>query len=365
MPVVVFTDPHLGKNLISHTTQDSRRRLRDGIHRHIKYTLEGHNGSTKVCLGDLFDRFQNNEEVILQGLQLAGSVDYVMAGNHDSINDRDRIGTLQMLHQMGLDQVLLAPFGESKCFLHQVAPGVHFVFVPHHSTDDLFQASLKDASDWVKDMRQDGNQAKAYLCLHCNYDSGFATDDTALSLSRKQANDLLKDGFDYILIGHDHHPREDWDGRVVILGNTHPTGFGDITPKRMLVIEDDGSHRFQPIWGPEGTYQEVTVADLLADPDAVCDQVTGASFVQVVGEVGADRVMDLARAIRKVWVTAQPMALRNKVEVTRVGGDEVVAGHEFDAIDQLIRADLGKRPDLVAQFDEYWAQTAPTVTEEE
>lgn len=365
MPIVVCTDPHLGKNLISHTTQDSRRRLRNGIFNHTQRTLERFNGSTKVCLGDLFDRFQNSEEVILQGVAVTRGIDFLMGGNHDLVNDRDRVGSLQMLQQMNVGRrIMLSPFGESSCYLEEVAPGVNFLFVPHHSTDDLFQTSLKDAAEWVV-----GKPAgtKAYLCLHCNYDSGFATDDTALSLTRKQARDLLDEGFDHILIGHDHHPREDWEGGVVILGNMHPTGFGDITAKRVLVIEDDGSHRFESIWEPNGSYAKVTVEQLLDGSDMILDMLEGASFVEIVGEVSADRVMDLARGIRKIWLTAQPFAVRNRVEVTRVGGEpgDVVGSHEFQDIDKLIREELGKRPDLVAQFDEYWAQTAPTVTEED
>lgn len=359
--ILVFTDPHLGKNLVSHTTQDSRRRLRDGMYRHTTALLDRFPHAKKACLGDLFDRFQNPEDVIWQGVSLARRVDYLMAGNHDLINDRDRLGTLQLLHKTDPGPIQLTPFGEAKSFLHEVRPGVTFLFVPHHCTDELFHQSLAAASDWVRGGKPTGS--KAYLCLHCNYDSGFATDDTALSLTRKQAKDLLDDGFDYILIGHDHHPREDWQGRVVILGNTHPTGFGDITDKRVLLIRPDGRHEFHTVWYRNAGYMHIEVNDLLA-PE-VEFQPNGVQFVEITGEIEAGRVMDLARAVRKLWQGGLPLAVRNRVEVIKAGSGDLLAGHDFHQLDMQIRAELIRRPELVELFDSFWADTAPTLQEEE
>lgn len=359
--ILVFTDPHLGKSLASHTTQDSRRRLRDGLYQQVVGLLERFPHARKVCLGDLFDRFQNAEDVIWQGMNVAGRLDYLMAGNHDLINDRERLGTLQLLHRAEVGSIQLTAFGEAKGFLQEPVPGVAFLFIPHHSTDDLFQKSLHAASDWAR-----GKPAgtKAYLCVHCNYDSGFAVDDTALSLSRKQAHDLLDDGFDYILIGHDHHPREDWEGRVIVLGNTHPTGFGDITDKRVLLIRPDGRHEFHTIWKRSEGYLEIEAGDLV-HPDFAFDRVANVEFVEIVGDLEASQVMDLARAVRKVWLSWAPLAVRNRVELVKAGSNEAVASHEFDQLDQQIRAELAARPELVALFDAIWADTAPALQEED
>lgn len=359
--ILVFTDPHLGKNLVSHTTPDSRRRLRDGLYEQVFGVLDRFPHAKKVCLGDLFDRYQNQEDVIWQGMMVTKRLDYLMAGNHDLINDRDRLGTLQLLHKGEAGPIQLTPFGEAKGFVHMVRPGVAFLFVPHHSTDELFHESLVAAENWVRGSKPAGT--KAYLCVHCNYDSGFATDDTALSLTRKQARHLLDFGFDYILVGHDHHPREDWDGRVIILGNTHPTSFGDITDKRVLLIRPDGHHEFHTVWHQSANYLHIDVNDLLA-PDVEITQ-NGVQFVEITGELEASRVMDLARAVRKVWQDGKPMAVRNRVEVTKAGSGETLADHDFHQLDMQIRAELIKRPELVELFDAFWADTAPALQEEE
>jgi DNA repair exonuclease SbcCD nuclease subunit len=360
--ILVFTDPHLGKNLVSHTTPESRRRLRDSLYEQVFGVLDRFPRAKKVCLGDLFDRFQNQEDVIWQGMKVTKRLDYLMAGNHDLLNDRDRIGTLQLLHKGDAGPIQLTPFGEAQGFVHYVLPGVAFLFVPHHSTDALFHESLKAASDWVRGSKP--SLTRAYLCLHCNYDSGFATDDTALSLTRKQAKDLLDDGFDYLLIGHDHHPREDWEGRVIILGNTHPTGFGDITDKRVMLIRPDGRHEFHTVWLQETGYRLLDVNDLLA-PDFNFAVLGLAQFVEITGALAASQVMDLARAVRKLWQSCQPYAVRNRVEVTKAGTSETLADHDFHQLDMVIRAELIKRADLVELFDAFWADTAPALQEEE
>jgi DNA repair exonuclease SbcCD nuclease subunit len=359
--ILVFTDPHLGKSLASHTTQDSRRRLRDGLYQHVTNVINTFPHARKACLGDLFDKFQNAEDVIWQGMNVAKMLDHLMAGNHDLVNDRERMGTLQLLRRSGVDSILLTPFGEAKSFLFDVVPGVSFLFVPHHSTDALFQQSLVAASGWVKGKAPG---TKAYLCVHCNYASGFATDDTALSLSRKQAKDLLDDGFDYILIGHDHHPREDLDGRVIVLGNTHPTGFGDITDKRVMLIRPDGRHEFHQVWSKAAGYREISANELI-DPGFDFDPTNSVEFVEITGELEASQVMDLARAVRKLWQGWQPLAVRNRVELVKAGTHDPVASHEFHQLDMQIRAELIRRPELVELFNALWADTAPALQEED
>lgn len=360
--ILVFTDPHLGKSLVSHTTPDSRRRLKDALFRQVCGLLDRFPHAKAMCLGDLFDRYQNTEDVIWQGMSVAGRLDYLMAGNHDLINDRDRIGTLQLLHQAKIGTIQLTRFGEAAGFLQEPLPGVFFLFIPHHSSDELFQQTLEQASGWAREGKPAG--AKAYLCVHCNYDSGFAVDDTALSLSRKQAKDLLADGFDYILVGHDHHPREDWDGRVIILGNTYPTSFGDVTDKRVLVIRQDGQHEFHQVWNKSDGYLELPAEDLI-DPAFNFGPLFFVEFIEITGQLQANQVMDLARAVRKLWVNGAPLAVRNRVEVVKAGSSEVTANHDFQQLDMTIRAELIRRPELLDLFEAFWGATAPSLQEEE
>lgn len=357
--ITVFTDPHLGRTMQAHTTVASRARLTDAIFQTTNNMLTGRAGYS-ICLGDLFDKFQNPEAVIQQGLAIARNCDYIMAGNHDITNDKTKIGSLELLAHLGqeytndhLGTILLSGFGEARCYLHTVGD-CDFVFVPHHTTDELFQQSLNDVLEWAHQRRITRSvKPKAYLCLHCNYDSGFAVDETALTLTRKQAKDMLDGGFDYILIGHDHHPREDFDGRVIILGNMHPTGFGDITPKRVLEITGAGDHVFHEVWSPDEKYLKLDVNNLLADhtdfPQWTPD------FIEVEGSISPDRVLDLAKAIRALW-GIEPLAIRNKVEIEKVAGGDAVS-YDFQSIDKVVMDDLKDAPDLLELFLSFWGRT--------
>lgn len=367
MTITVFTDPHLGRTMQAHTTAASRARLTDSIYRTTTGALNNAPAGSQVCLGDLFDKFQNPERVIQQGLNVASKCTHIMAGNHDVTNDREKMGSLQFLAEVvkdieGTAEIMLVPFGQAECYQKKI-DGKSFVFVPHHTTDDLFAQSLKDVLGWVQEVRAMEaaiEQLPTYLCLHCNYDSGFATDETALSLTRKEAKDLLDAGFDYILIGHDHHPREDFDGRVIILGNMHPTGFGDITHKRMLQINDDGSHTFIPVWSPEQKYALLDVNELLAVP--LVDLIKGEDvpdFIEIEGTISPDRVLDLAKAVRALWAL-EPMAIRNKVEIEKVGAAGSV-NHDFASIDKVVLEDLANEPELRDLFLSYWNKTVVAV----
>jgi len=358
--ITVYTDPHLGRTMQAHTTVASRARLRDTIFKTVDDTLlRTEAGCYKVCLGDLFDQFTNPEVVIQQGLRIAENSDYIMAGNHDVTADKNKVGSLEFLSHLMEEyesdcKILLSGFGESRCYLNSIA-GFDFIFVPHHTTDELFQRSLDDVAEWAHQRRITRSvKPKAYLCLHCNYDSGFAVDETALSFTRKQAKDLLDAGIDYILIGHDHHPREDFEGRVIILGNMHPTGFGDITPKRVLEIKADGGHEFRTIWSPEGKYVQLDAEALIGGMPETVPQ--GVQFIEVVGKLPPEHVMHMAKAIRGLWTCYEPLAIRNKAEIVKATGGDAVS-YDFQSIDKVVMDDLKGMPDLLDLFLSFWGRT--------
>jgi hypothetical protein len=151
---------------------------------------------------------------------------------------------------------------------------------------------------------------------------------------------------------------------VVILGNTHPTGFGDITDKRVMLIRPDGRHEFHTVWHQGDGYLHLDVNDLLA-PEFDFAQENGVQFVEISGALAASQVMDLSRAVRKLWQGVQPLAVRNRVEVIKAGSGETLADHDFHQLDMQIRAELIKRAELVELFDAFWADTAPAMQEEE
>lgn len=357
--ITIFSDPHLGRQLQAHTTAASRERMAESIF-NAAYGIAASNFELGhvICAGDLFDKFQNAEAAILQGARVVQRCSVTMAGNHDLTNDAGKVGSLQLLKQMlppdSGTEILITEFGNSDSYLRHI-DGIDFVFVPHHATQELFEQSLKDVEDWARQRRITRSvKPKAYLVLHCNYDSGFDVDQTALGLSRREAQALLDAGFDHILIGHDHHPREDLNGRVTVLGNTHPTGFGDITPKRILQIVD-GKHEFVEVWSPAGRYIQLDAEMLM---EGIPEHVPqGVQFIDIVGKLAPEHVMHLAKAVRGLWTCYQPLAIRNRAEIVKVtGGDSV--SHDFASIDKVVREDLADEPELLELFSGYWAATA-------
>ena len=148
---------------------------------------------------------------------------------------------------------------------------------------------------------------------------------------------------------------------MIILGNMHPTGFGDITPKRVLEIGDDGKHRFHSVWTPTGRYVELDAEMLIGgEPEFVPE---GVQFIDIKGKIRPEHVMHMAKAIRGLWTTYEPLAIRNKAEIIKVEGGDAVS-YDFQSIDKVVLEDLEKSPELTALFQSYWTRTTPGLEEE-
>jgi len=373
MKIGIFTDPHLGKVLSANTTLDSRKRLQNDLYYHVKGILQQEGAGTWLCLGDLLDKYQNTEATLLQALDVAQSVDMVMAGNHDVVNDVTRVGTLQVLEQVlsseGDSGIRRVPFNESGFFVTEMGQCAFYI-VPHHSRDDLFEEALCAATKMAEDRElvdesEGRTRRHMHLLLHCNYDMEFACNDVTLNLSRQRAGKLLE-VFDRILIGHDHNPKEDFDGRLIVLGNTHPTGFGDISDKRIALVDaDTGEIEFVTVWRKGSGYAELQVGELLTgDLDVIGN---GLNFIDIKGTVEADQAMDLSRVLKRLWsVASPPYAIRANVHLAKAGQEVVDDEHPAEDAWETIRAELqaAGRDDLLELLDGLKVATAERVVEE-
>lgn len=364
--ILLMGDVHLGKNLMSHTTAHSRRRLQDEIFNKAMRVVNKAGVSRGICLGDLFDKYANDERTLLQGYMLAGRLDAVMAGNHDVVADNEKIGSLQALQKISLlgeADICIAPYGEVQVFF-QDHGNCRFVMVPHHTTDELFEQALQAAVAQAGEAPR-ARYSKEFLLLHCNYDSGFATNDVTLNLPRKRAKELLEH-FDHIVIGHDHVPKDDFDGRVIVIGNIHPTGFGDISDKRVLWVDDvTGEVSSELVWCGEdsGTVQ----AEHFLSP-ATFPQYASLEFLTIAGEIDADEAFDLAQAVKQVWASeTPPFAIRVDVKL-RQAGEQVPAAEGGGSTDawSTIRGELqaAGRNDLLEILDGLQAAGAGELVEE-
>ncbi len=301
MRITLFTDPHLGTRRTAHTTRESSKKLTAALYEQAMRIVT--NAENPVCLGDLFDKSANPEEIIVQGFNVASRCRWTLAGNHDCSNRADTVTSLDAIKEMGCSIIsspnLHAPYFDAHGPLY---------FVPHHASQQLFEQAMVDAASHAADERAG---KASVLMLHCNYDQPFAKEDDTLNLSPAVAEQLLV-AFDYIFLGHEHKPSKHLDGRVVILGNTHVTSFADISDKYCYTLsigDDHVSLDKQLIWSTSERFREIRFGDEIHD-------LTGVQFVSVFGIAEAEQSVAVADFVQEIWAGgADLLAVRNNVMI--------------------------------------------------
>jgi DNA repair exonuclease SbcCD nuclease subunit len=302
MIYTLFTDPHLGTRRAAHTTRDSSKKLTEALYQQALHIATEQENA--LCMGDLFDKAFNDESTLVQGYNVAGLCRATLAGNHDSTNRADTITSLDALKDMGT-RIVSAPDLSLPYYDTSLAhDGIYFV--PHHASQELFETAMFHAAAHAAEHR-DG--LASFLMLHCNYDCGFATEDDTLNLSPEVA-ERLTNAFDLILLGHEHQPNTYLDGRVVIMGNTHPTSFSDISDKFVYHLEAETAELTKTcIWSKAASYAELTLGAELPDLSEV-------QFVNVVGMAQADGALEVAEYIQSIWKAGPELfAVRNNVHI--------------------------------------------------
>lgn len=318
MRITLFTDPHLGTSRAAHTTRESSKRLTQALYQQALEVAS----STDItaCLGDLFDRSQNSEDIIVQGFEVARRCKWTLAGNHDSTNRSDTVTSLDALQKMGCS--IVASKDLSTAYFLAEGP---IYFVPHHASQALFERALKDAGAHATKEREG---KASVLMLHCNYDFGFASEDDTLNLSAEASAELLE-AFDYIFLGHEHNPSSHHGGRLVVLGNTHATSFSDISDKFSYTLEvDDASIQLTKtcIWSKATSFAEVRLGAELPDLSEV-------QFVDVTGIADAAGALEVAEFIQTIWKAGpELLAVRNSVQI----GDHLAGTNLEDSRPALV-----------------------------
>jgi DNA repair exonuclease SbcCD nuclease subunit len=341
-----YTDPHLGLSRAGNTTPRSSENLRQALLDQALQIVK--RPGRKICLGDMFDTFSNSEEVLESVLPVISQTTLVLSGNHDVVNQAGKVGSLQMLDRAyqrltGAGHCLFAYFGKPMAFSWAIPEeDVHLVAVPHVANQSLFEESLNTA----KDTKINRGHGGAILLLHCNYDLSeqWAT-ETSLNLTPDKAEQLLET-FDYIMLGHEHAPAEYLDGRVIVLGNTMPTGLGDISDKRIAILEN-GQLRFEQIWKESKGYAEYAHNNL---PES-----TEAEFIRVKGEVDPGEMLNMTRSIQQMW-RRSPNLYCVKVDA-RIKGlapttDGETVTQSLAQLPAIIRKELERHPALLALWDQ-------------
>ena len=301
----LFTDPHLGTRRAAHTTRESAKRLTQAL---FDQAVKATDGPSPLCLGDLFDRACNDEATLVQGFHVANHCLWVLAGNHDSTNREGTVTSLDALKALYCPVVaspdLSTPY-------HQYM-GDGIFMVPHHASQELFETAMFHAAEHAAHERAG---KASVLMLHCNYDAPdfMQMEDDTLNLSADVAERLLN-AFDYIFLGHEHRPATHLDERVVILGNTHPTSFADISDKYRYTLKISDNHvslEKQRIWSVAEGFREIRFGDEIPD-------LTGVQFVSVFGMADAEQSVAVSDFVQQVWA-ANPelLAVRNAVVINQ------------------------------------------------
>ena len=299
----IFTDPHLGTRRAAHTTRSSADALRQSLYWQAMSIVNG-SPHPKLCVGDLFDKAQNDEATLVQGFNVASQCEMTLSGNHDELNREGVVTSLQALKDMGVP-ICSAPDLSKPYF---TADGAIYM-VPHHASNELFIEACLLAAQHAS-VNRDGQAS--YLFLHCNYNFPMKLEDNTLNLPEDIAVDLGQ-AFDFIFIGHEHNPSEHLDGKVIILGNTHPTSFSDISDKFIYHLEVETAELTKErVWSMDNSYRQLKLGDDIPD-------LEGVQFVEVIGTDKAENAGAWKASFYKPEgednMISDLFAVRNKVDV--------------------------------------------------
>lgn len=306
--LVIFSDPHLGVNRTSHTTPQSRKRLKEAVD-DILADLPGMYVPTNpeallCCLGDVFDQYKTDPETLLQGYNLIRRTLVTLIGNHDVSNRTDEesaMSVVRYIAEISRQSIIKIPGIESAAII-----AVH-----HELTQELFEQALESA------VTSGGLFKSTILFLHCNYDSPFAHNESTLNLSRETAEQLLE-VFKYIFIGHEHMYRTDFDGRLILVGNTHPTSFADISDKYYWTLDVTeqgfGIPEKHLIWAEMPGFWRTDWQELYY----LIELNDTVQFVEVTGEAPSKLLPEISKLVLDIWNKGEGLLMvKNSVKAVQ------------------------------------------------
>lgn len=292
----LFTDPHLNVSRQANTTTDSSQKLNQKLFTTAMAAKQ--EGVINIIAGDLFDKPFNPEWAIVQGMQVAQGA-HVLSGNHDETNRDGTLCSLEVLNETGNQNIIRNP-DISTWHFDQLGD---IFFVPHHATQTLFEEALYEASLAAANY----NSNHTYLIVHCNRGDAWGTlDEATLRITGDLEAKLLKN-FTRIFYGHVHHPSIHENGRAVVLGNTHPTGFGDIGNKYRYELDTE-TNALTPVllWDASIGYLELTLGEEIPD-------LTHVEFIDVKGKGTKSEVVEY---LNKIWKSGENLLGVRSVVVT-------------------------------------------------
>lgn len=349
----LFTDPHLGADPKTNTSASSGKALSTKVSQVALGLAEQYKGTNLIMAGDLFHKSHNKESTIAEGIALANACSIVVGGNHDSTSRADDKSSLELIASI-CPSILSADIAKPEIhFGLEFDSGEVVTVIPHQANQEFFDKAVVMACK---------GEMKDLVILHCNYNNPFTDGvDTALNLSPDQAEQLLK-YYRYIVIGHEHTPRRELEGRLVALGNTFPTSFSDLSNKYVWHYDNtkaDPWSRTQ-VWDKETYFLKLDAAEIYNLPESefeLEEDSIAPQFVDIYGQLDAEHMPELAARIAMIWDKWQPFMVRNDVNVRLEETTSLMEeGYRIEDFTSRIRDGLVDAPDMLALFNEKLAK---------
>ncbi len=346
MGTIIYSDPHIGLKLSANTTPASRKRLEKFQWQALDdVQASREEGDSLICGGDFFHHHRVDEDSLLRSIPWAKAHDLIMSGNHDIVNEAYKSGSMDLLRYVCADKKDLlfshTEFGEAVS--NSVwRDGIAFHTIPHCTTQHLFDHALKDL---VHQRRQQDSAYPHvnYLILHCNYDNPLATKDTELNLSKSTAK-WLTEYFDYVVLGHEHNFRTDLNDRLIVVGNTYPTNFGDIADKFCLRVDAQGNPELCDLWNKDKFYQEVHCQSL----EDVRPQV---QWLRIKGQCEPGHLHEISKQVKGLWKNLpEVVAIKLDVDIKTKSAEYDYSSGSSN-LKQLIAEELKGEKDLLTLWE--------------
>lgn len=330
MKIFFFTDPHIGLHRAANTTMKSRELLREHLYDHTfglvnrvaeeQVAKEEHFGI--ACLGDLFDTYSNEERYLKQGADILKMCDIMLAGNHDMSNREGVIGSMELLEDLGVGsnnqrwaENSIVSHGDYG-IIRDVPSKTIFFSVPHQMNHGLFEEALISVANFT-DFNPEYKDWSRLLLLHCNvgepHDHDVRPEMTSLWLLPEMQKALVE-RFDYVLVGHEHKPQSYHGGKLLVLGNVYPIGFGEIADRFYYDYDTETkqitSHLLADM---KKEYLELEVDAIMGEG---IDLEVTQRLVQITGRIKPQDSAEVARGIKRFWKNNPHLfAVRAQIEM--------------------------------------------------
>lgn len=327
MKIMFATDFHLGRVNRSHTSSRSQKAYKEALYS-AAMEIGDIEADFKVCLGDLFDKHTNSEDIINQGIDVASKFDYTLCGNHDVLNVADKCSSFDIVKRalsngslMYRNEGTRAEFDNLNVEVSENCQ-VRFFSLGHYFTQELFKQSLENCTEFKNGFSKSKyDKVINILLLHCNVGDGYGeeieSEGSSLYLTSELQN-YVKENYDYVFVGHEHVASR--KGNIIVMGNSFPVHFGEIDSDRhvyFLDIDDKGNSKVtsEVIYSYKDSYEVIACEELMASNGQI---VFDKPFALIEGSLDVELRPELARAIIAFWKLNESslLAVKNGVEIT-------------------------------------------------